>query len=119
MSLVMFPACAKAADGAEPTQERIKTKAAGSLARELVIQGPPFVICSPGSSTVLGPRHPPSRCGEDVHEASGPRPEGAGACNLHKIGGSRQGPVFTLLAALQLQLITPSARSSHCASDLQ
>src|SRR6476619_5072727 len=70
MSLVMFPACAKAADGAEPTQERIKTKAAGSLARELVIQGPPFVICSPGSSTVLGPRHPPSRCGEDVHEAS-------------------------------------------------
>src|SRR6476660_10312017 len=64
MSLVMFPACAKAADGAEPTQQRIKTKAAGSLARELVIQGPPFVICSPGSSTVLGPRHPPSRCGE-------------------------------------------------------
>jgi hypothetical protein len=44
MSLVMVPACAKAADGAEPTQHRIKTKAAGSLARELVIHGPPFVI---------------------------------------------------------------------------
>jgi len=44
MPLVMVPACAKAADGAEPTQQRIKTKAAGSLARERVIQGPPLVI---------------------------------------------------------------------------
>ena len=42
MPLVMVPACAKAADGAEPTQQRIKTKAAGSLARERVIQGPPL-----------------------------------------------------------------------------
>ena len=37
MSLVMVPACAKATEGAEPTQHRIKTKVAGSLARELVI----------------------------------------------------------------------------------
>jgi len=42
MSLVMVPACAKAADGAAPTQQNIKTKAAGSLARELVIHRPPF-----------------------------------------------------------------------------
>ena len=31
----------------------------------------------------------------------------------------RQGPVFTLFAALQLQMTVPSARSSHCGSELQ
>ena len=52
MSLVMVPACAKAADGAAPTQQNIKTKAAGSLARELVIHGPPFFDLRDGSSTL-------------------------------------------------------------------